>query len=60
MSDQANRITAEYLLRKVPTDWQSHKDAADLARPDNHVTPLRFAAGCAVLGLVAFVCFWGL
>jgi hypothetical protein len=55
MTDQANRITAEYLVRKVPLDWQTHRGAADLARPADHVTPLRFAAGCAALVLVAFV-----
>ncbi len=53
MSD-ANRISAEYLLRRVETvDWQAYEDAADLARPDDYVSPLRFAAGFVVLGLVA-------
>ncbi len=56
----ANRITAEYLLRRVePLDWPAHEDAADLARPDDYVSPLRFAAGAVVLGLVFVLIFWG-
>lgn len=58
---RADRISAEYLMRRVETvDWQAHEDAADLARPDDHVSPLRFAAGAVVLGLVFVLIFWGL
>ena len=57
----ANRISAEYLMRRVETvDWQVHEDAADLARPDDYVSPLRFAAGAVVLGLVFVLIFWGI
>jgi len=60
MTDRANELSAEYLIRKVPVDWQAHEDAADLAREQaEHVSPLRFAAGAVVLGLVFVLIFWG-
>lgn len=57
MSDRAEQITAEYLMRKVPIDWQSHEDAADMAR--EYVSPIRFIAGwLVVLALVGLI--WGI
>lgn len=56
MSDQANRITAEYLLRKVPTDWQAHEDDADMARGE-YVSPIRFICGWVVV-LAVFGLIW--
>ena len=54
MSRNAERITAEYLMRQVPEEHLLIQDGSE------HVSPLRFAAGVLVLVLVAFVCFWGL
>lgn len=56
---RATEMSAEYLIRKVPVDWQAHEDAADLARPD-HMSPLQFIAAVLVLGLVFVLIFWGL
>ena len=59
MTDRANELAAEYLLRKVPTDWQAHEDAADMARGE-YVSPLRFIAGWVVVLAVFGLIFWGL
>ena len=55
---EANRITAEYLLRQVPADWQAHEDAADMARGE-YVSPIRFIAGWVVVVAIAALIFWG-
>jgi hypothetical protein len=53
MSRNAERITAEYLMSQVPEEPLLIQDGPE------HVSPLRFVAGFAVVVLVAFVCFWG-
>ena len=53
MKDDADRITAEYLMRNVP-DWEAREDAADVAR--EYVSPTRFLAGwVVVLALVGLI-----
>jgi len=54
MSRRADELAAEYLMRQVPEEPLLIQDGSE------HVSPLRFVAGVLVLGLVAFVCFWGL
>ena len=56
MKDDADRITAEYLMRNVP-DWQAHEDAADVAR--EYVSPTRFIAGWVVVLALVAILFWG-
>ena len=57
MKDDADRITAEYLMRHVP-DWEAREDAADTAR--EYVSPIRFIAGWVVVLALVFILFWGL
>jgi hypothetical protein len=62
----AERITAEYLMRPLEQSWQEQEDAADMARELNRkrrpdrVSPLEAVAGFAVVALVFVLIFWGL
>jgi hypothetical protein len=63
--ETAERITAEYLMRRLEQSWQDREGAADMARELNRkrrpdrVSPLEAFAGFAVLGLVFVLIFWG-
>ena len=65
MSD-ANRITAEYLMRPLEQSWQEQEDAADMARELNRMrrpdrtSPLEAVAGFAVVALFFVLIFWGI
>lgn len=51
MTDRANRITAEYLLRQVPEE--------PLPRVDEYVSPIRFIAGWVVVVAIAALIWIG-
>jgi hypothetical protein len=59
--ENVERITAEYLMRRLEQSWQEQEDAADMVRELNRkrcpdrVSPLEAIAGFAVLALVAII-----
>ena len=63
--NRADQLAAEYLIRQVPeepfTGPMPRCVVEPIAeRPADYVSPLRFAAGAVVLGLVFVLIFWGL
>ena len=52
--ENAERITAEYILRQVPEEPLLIQDGPE------HVSPLRFVAGVAMVAFVFVLIFWGL
>lgn len=53
MNPRADEISAEYLVRHVPNEWQHHEPATE------YVSPWQFVAGwIVVLAVVAVI--WGL
>lgn len=69
--NRADQIAAEYLARKLRAEkLESQKPLTGpiprcvvepiAERPADYVSPLRFAAGAVVLGLVFVLIFWGL
>lgn len=57
--DDANRLTAEYLMRQVPEeDWPRFVSQPRHEDGPEHTTPLQTIAGFAVLALVGLL-FWG-
>ena len=59
--EEANRLTAEYLVRQVPEeDWPRFVSRPRHEDGPEYVEPIRFIAGwVVVLALVGLV-FWGL
>lgn len=57
MTDRALEMSAEYLVRQVPLDWQAHEDADDMARNPSRTSVAETLAGFAVLALVGLL-FW--
>lgn len=62
--NRADELAAEYLIRQVPeepfTGPMPRCVVEPIAeRPADYVSPLRFAAGAVVLGLVFVLIFWG-
>ena len=59
MSEHANRITAEYLMRPLedPPRFLSSPPVVD---GPEYVSPLRFIAGWVVVVAIAALIFWGL
>jgi hypothetical protein len=62
--NRADQLAAEYLIRQVPeepfTGPMPRCVVEPIAeRPADYVSPLRFAAGAVVLGLVFVLIFWG-
>lgn len=59
--DDANRLTAEYLVRQVPEeDWPRFVSQPRHEDGPEYVSPTRFIAGWVVVAAVAALIFWGL
>ena len=63
--NRADELATEYLIRQVPeepfTGPMPRCVVEPIAEgPADYVSPLRFAAGAVVLGLVFVLIFWGL
>lgn len=58
--DDANRLTAEYLLRQVPEDMPRFVSRPRHEDGPEYVSPIRFVAGWVVVLAIAALIFWGL
>lgn len=62
---RAKELTAEYLIRKIEAEPFTGPIPRCVVEPiderqADYVSPLQFAAGAVVLGLVFVLIFWGL
>lgn len=58
--DDANRLTAEYLMRQVPEDMPRFVSQPRHEDGPEYVSPLRFIAGWVVVLVVFGLIFWGI
>jgi hypothetical protein len=61
MSREAERISAEYLMRKIEAEpLPRFLNSPPVEDGPDRVSPLEAAVGFAVVGLVAVLIFWGI